>query len=130
LTTNPAAADEAATADYASQVALARAQEESQHKLTEEKNKYWAKEQPAMDQRDKMQALESRHATLQQQESELLRQIGEAERPLKTIRGGRIHNPASSDLPSLRASLSEVRSAKKGIERQIEEVQKSYQKQQ
>ncbi len=83
-----------------------------------------------MDQRDKMQALESRHATLQQQESELLRQIGEAERPLKTIRGGRIHNPASSDLPSLRASLSEVRSAKKGIERQIEEVQKSYQKQQ
>ena len=130
LSTDPAVAEEAATADYASQSALAKAQEESQHKLTEGKNKYWAKEQSAVDQRDKIRALESRYTALQQQESELLRQIGEAERPLTTIRGGHRSNPASSDLPSLRASLSDVRSAKDGIKRQMEEVQRSYQKQQ
>ena len=130
LTTDPTIAEQTAAADYASQAALAKGQEESRHKLTEEKNAYWVKEQPTIDQRHKIRGLESRYAALQEQESELQRQIEEAGTPLTTIRGRHISNPASSDLPSLRASLNKVRSAKEGIKRQMDEVQRSYKKQQ
>ena len=130
LTTDLAIAEQAATADYSSQVALAKAQEESRRKLTEEKTKYWAKEQSDLDQQHKIRALESRYATLQNQESELLRQIEEATQPLPTIRGGYIHNPASSDLPSLKASLRDVRNAKDRAKRQMEEVRRNYKSQQ
>jgi hypothetical protein len=126
LTTDSAVAEEAATVDYTSQVALSKAREESDRKLTGEKNKYWAKEQSTLDQRDKIRILESRYTALQQQESELQRQIGEARKSLTTIRGGHIPNPASSDLPSLEASLRNVRSAKDGVKRQIEEAQRSH----
>jgi hypothetical protein len=130
LTVDPAVAEQAATADYASQVSLSAAREESERKLSDEKNRYWTKEQSNLDQRETIRTLESRYRALQEQESELVRQIREASQKVTTIRGGHIRNPASSDVPSLEASLRDVRSAKDGIKRQIEQVQKSYQKQQ
>jgi len=123
VTIDPTVAERVAAADYASQVAAAKAQEQSQSKLTDGRNKYWAERESAMDQRDKIRRLESRYKALQQQESELLRQIGEAREPLTTVYGGTIHNPDRSQLPLLNGSLSEVRDAKKEIKKQLEAAQ-------
>jgi len=125
VTIDPAVGERAAAADYASQVAAGKAREQSQKKLIEEKNKYWAESESAKDQRDKIRALESHYRALQEQESELLRQIGEAKEPLTTIYGGTIHNPDRSQLPLLNGRLNEVRDAKKEIKKQLEAAQSS-----
>jgi chromosome segregation ATPase len=72
--------------------------------------------------------LQTRYADLQKQEDQLLVQIGEAKRPGPAYREGkslRHHpNPLVSQLPLLQSHLSDVRSEKKQVQRQLEKTQR------
>lgn len=73
-------------------------------------------------------ALQARYADLQKQEDQLLVQIGEAKQPGPAYREGkslRHHpNPLASQLPRLQSHLSDVRSEKKQVQRQLEKTQR------
>jgi len=73
-------------------------------------------------------ALQTRYADLQKQEDQLLVQIGEAKQPGPAYREGkslRHHpNPLASQLPRLQSHLSDVRSEKKQVQRQLERTQR------
>ena len=72
--------------------------------------------------------LQTRYADLQTQEDQLLVQIGEAKQPGPAYREGkslRHHpNPLASQLPRLQSRLSDVRSEKKQVQRQLEKTQR------
>jgi chromosome segregation ATPase len=72
--------------------------------------------------------LQTRYADLQKQEDQLLVQIGEAKQPGPAYREGkslRHHpNPLASQLPRLQSRLSDVRSEKKQVQRQLEKTQR------
>jgi hypothetical protein len=76
---------------------------------------------------NRTQALQARYAELQQQEDQLLLQIGEAKKPGPEYREGkslRHHaNRLASQLPLLQSHLSDVRSEKKQVQRQLEKAQ-------
>jgi chromosome segregation ATPase len=73
-------------------------------------------------------ALRTRYAELQEQEDQLLVQVGEAKQPGPAYREGkslRHHpNPLASQLPRLQSHLSDVRSEKKQVQRQLEKTQR------
>ncbi len=73
-------------------------------------------------------SLQTRYADLQTQEDQLLVQIGEAKQPGPAYREGkslRHHpNPLASQLPRLQSRLSDVRSEKKQVQRQLEKTQR------
>ena len=75
---------------------------------------------------NRTQALQTRYAELQKQEDQLLVQIGEAKRPGPAYREGKSlrhpPNPLASQLPLLQSHLSDVRSEKKQIQRQLEKA--------
>ncbi|PYL09942.1 MAG: hypothetical protein DME33_02810 [Verrucomicrobia bacterium] len=78
-----------------------------------------------------IQALQARHAALQQEENNLLLQIGEAKRPGPTRynRNGyptKSHepNPLASQLPLLNSHLSDVRREKSEVRKQLEKAQR------
>jgi chromosome segregation ATPase len=77
---------------------------------------------------NRTQELQTRYAELQKQEDELLVQIGEAKRPGPVYREGkalRHHpNPLASQLPLLQSHLSDVRSEKKQVQRQLEKTRR------
>ena len=73
-------------------------------------------------------SLQTHYADLQTQEDQLLVQIGEAKQPGPAYREGkslRHHpNPLASQLPRLQSRLSDVRSEKKQVQRQLEKTQR------
>ncbi len=74
------------------------------------------------------QALQTRYAELQKQEDDLLLQIGQAKQPGPAYREGksvRHHpNPLASQLARLQSHLSDVRSEKKQVQRQLDKTQR------
>lgn len=78
-----------------------------------------------------VRALQIRYDELQKQEDDLLLQIGEAKQPGPAYRGGKnnktlLHhpNPQKSQLPLLQSHLSDVRSEKKQVKKQLEKAQR------
>ena len=79
----------------------------------------------------RVQALQARYDELQKQEDNLLLQIGEAKQPGPAYRGGKntralLHhpNPEKSQLPLLQSHLTEVRSDKKQVRKQLDKEQR------
>ena len=112
-------------ANYA---AYQKQQEETQRQQAEaeaKNNAALAEQQAAT---NRTQALQTRYAELQKQEDQLLVQIGEAKRPGPVYREGkamRHHpNPLASQLPLLQSHLSDVRSEKRQVKRQLEKTQR------
>jgi len=78
-----------------------------------------------------VQALQTRYATLQKQEDDLLLQIGQAKQPGPAYRGGKngktvLHqpNPQKSQLPVLQSHLTDVRQEKRDVRKQLEKAQR------
>jgi len=113
------------TANYA---AYQKQEEETRHQRADvdaKNNAVLAEQQAAT---NRTQALQARYAELQKQEDQLLVQIGEAKRPGPVYREGkalRHHpNPLASQLPLLQSHLSDVRSEKRQLQRQLEKTQR------
>lgn len=72
---------------------------------------------------NRMQGLQARYGELQRQEDELLRQIGDANRPGPESRQGKsvVHhpNPLKARLPLLQSHLSDVRREKSEVRKQL-----------
>jgi len=113
------------TANYA---AYQKQEEETRHQRADadaKNNAVLAEQQAAT---NRTQALQARYAELQKQEDQLLVQIGEVKRPGPVYREGkalRHHpNPLASQLPLLQSHLSDVRSEKRQLQRQLEKTQR------
>jgi len=112
-------------ANYA---AYQKQEQQAQHEREDmaAKDKATAAQQQAATNR--IQALQDRYAALQQEEDALLQRIGEAKQPGPGYWVGKsLHhypNPQASQLPSLQIHLSDVRSEKKQIQRQLEKAQR------
>jgi len=81
--------------------------------------------------KNRAQALQARYNELQNQENDLLLQIGEAKQPGPTYYGGKnnrtlLHhpNPQKSQLPLLQGHLSDVRHQKEQVRKQLEKAQR------
>ncbi len=78
--------------------------------------------------KNRIQALQDRHAALQQEENALLLRIGEAKQPGPEYWHGKHKshhpNPQKSQLPLLQSQLTDVRSEKKQVQRQLEKAQR------
>jgi chromosome segregation ATPase len=103
-------------------------QTEAQHQregAAAKNNAMLAEQQTA---KDRIQALQDRHAALQQEENALLLRIGEAKQPGPEYWQGKHKshrpNPQKSQLPLLQSQLTDVRSEKKQVQRQLEKAQK------
>lgn len=111
----------------ANYTAYQKQQEETrrQQQDAEAKSKAALAEQQAATSRT--QALQARYGELRKQEDDLLRQIGEAKQPGPEYRQGKSvrhqPNPQKSQLPLLQSHLSDVRSEKKQVQRQLEKAQ-------
>ena len=77
---------------------------------------------------NRTQGLQTRYAELQKEEDQLLVRIGEAKRPGPEYREGKSlrhqPNPLASQLPLLESHLSDVRTEKKRVQRQLEKTQR------
>jgi chromosome segregation ATPase len=78
--------------------------------------------------KNRIQALQDRYTALQQEENALLLRIGEAKQPGPEYWQGKHKshrpNPQKSQLPLLQSQLSDVRSEKKQVQRQLEKSQR------
>jgi chromosome segregation ATPase len=103
-------------------------------KATRKNNEQLAKERADIhewlgDQRQNVQTLQARYQQLQQQEADLLSQIGamQSQPALAQIRSGRRYysysNPLRANLPSLQSQLSDVRREKAQVREQLEKTQ-------
>ena len=76
---------------------------------------------------NRSQALQTRYAQLQNQEDDLLLQIGEAKKPGPSYRQGKTvrhqPNPQKSQLPVLQSHLTDVRQEKSEVRKQLEKAQ-------
>ena len=76
---------------------------------------------------NRTQALQTRYADLQNQEDDLLRQIGQAKQPGPEYRQGKSvrhqPNPQKSQLPVLQSHLKDVRLEKSGVRKELEKAQ-------
>jgi len=115
----------------ASYTAYQKQQEQTRHQQEQEaaKNNATVAQQQAA--KTRAQALQARYDELQKQEDNLLLQIGEAKQPGPAYRGGKnnrtlLHhpNPQKSQLPFLQSHLSDVRSEKKQVRKQLEKEQR------
>jgi hypothetical protein len=108
--------------------AYQKQEQEAQHEREDmaAKNKAAAAQQQA--DTNRIQVLQDRYAALQQEEDALLHRIGEAKQPGPGYWvGKKLHhypNPQASQLPFLQSHLSDVRSEKKQIQRQLEKAQR------
>jgi hypothetical protein len=108
--------------------AYQKQQEETRHQQqdADEKNNVVVAAQQAATNR--MQGLQARYAELQKQEDELLRQIGQAKQPGPEYRQGKSvrhqPNPQKSALPLLQSHLSDVRSEKREVKKQLGKAQR------
>jgi chromosome segregation ATPase len=77
---------------------------------------------------NELRTLQARYDELQKQEDDLLLQIGEAKQPGPARRVGKKlqhdPNPQKSQLPLLQSHLSDVRSEKKQVRKQLDKAQK------
>ena len=80
---------------------------------------------------NRIHELQTRYATLQKQEEELLLQISQAKQPGPEYYGGKNHktllhrqNPQKSQLPILQSRLSDVRHEKGEVRKQLEKTQR------
>jgi len=77
---------------------------------------------------NEIRTLQDRYAALQREEDALLQQIGEAKQPGPAYRVGKKlqhhPNPQKSQLPLLQSHLSDVRSEKKQVRKQLEKAQR------
>ena len=103
-------------------------QTEAQHQREDaaaKNNAMLAEQQTA---KNRIQALQGRHAALQQEENALLLKIGEAKQPGPEYWHGKHKshhpNPQKSQLPLLQSQLTDVRSEKKQVQRQLEKAQR------
>lgn len=107
-------------ANYA---AYQKQQEEArrQHEEADAKNKAVLAEQQAA--ANHTQGLQARYTELQRQEDDLLRQIGQANRPGPEYRQGKsvLHhpNPLKAQLPVLQSHLSDVRREKSEVRKEL-----------
>jgi len=78
--------------------------------------------------KNRIHALQDRHAALQQEENALVLRIGEAKQPGPEYWHGKHKshhpNPQKSQLPLLQSQLTDVRSEKKQVQRQLEKAQR------
>ena len=116
------------TANYA---AYQKQQQEAQRQREDAtaKNKAVSVQQESANNR--IQALQDRYATLQEEENALLSRIGEAKQPGPAYWGGKqnrtlLHypNPQASQLPLLQSRLNDVRRDKNGTKKQLEPAQR------
>jgi hypothetical protein len=110
----------------ANYTAYQKQQEETRHQQAEadaKNNAALAEQQAAT---NRTQALQARYGELQKQEDDLLRQIGDANRPGPEYRQGKsvLHrpNPQKSQLPILQSHLSDVRREKSEVRKQLEKA--------
>jgi chromosome segregation ATPase len=79
-------------------------------------------------QQNAVRALQNRYDELQQQENDLLLQIGQAKQPGTAYRVGKKlehrPNPKKSQLPLLQSHLSDVRHEKKQVSKELEKAQR------
>ncbi len=77
---------------------------------------------------NEIRTLQDRYSALQREEDALLQQIGEAKQPGPAYRVGKKlqhhPNPQKSQLPLLQSHLSDVRSEKKQVRKQLEKAQR------
>jgi len=112
----------------ASYTAYQKQQEQTRHQQEQEaaKNNATLAQQQAA--KTRAQALQARYDELQKQEDNLLLQIGEAKQPGPAYRVGKKlqHHPnlQKSQLPLLQSHLSDVRSEKKQVRKQLEKEQR------
>jgi len=112
----------------ASYTAYQKQQEQTRHQQEQEaaKNNATLAQQQAA--KTRAQALQARYDELQKQEDNLLLQIGEAKQPGPAYRVGKKlqhhPNPQKSQLPLLQSHLSDVRSEKKQVRKQLEKEQR------
>lgn len=103
-----------------------QAEAQRQREETEAKNNAILAQQQAA--KDRTQTLQTRYATLQQEENALLLKIGEAKQPGPEYRQGKHKghhpNPQKSQLPLLQSQLSEVRHEKGKVRKQLEKDQR------
>ena len=99
--------------------AYQKQQEETQHQQHDADAKNNAAVAAQQSATSRTQALQTRYATLQKQEDDLLLQIGEAKQPGPEHRQGKSvrhqPNPQKSQLPLLQSHLSDVRREKKKL---------------
>jgi chromosome segregation ATPase len=109
--------------------AYQKQQEETrrQQQDADTKNKALLADQQAAVNRTK--GLQARYGELQRQEDELLRQIGDANRPGPESRQGKsvVHhpNPLKAQLPILQSHLSDVRREKSDVRKQLQKASDS-----
>jgi hypothetical protein len=111
--------------------ALRKQQEEAlrqKAEVTDKNNKYAGEQLSALDAAKHQRALQARYNELQQQEADLLQQIGQAKQPGARMYSGRGYpsryrydNPLASQLPSLEGRLDDVRHEKDQIRKQLEQ---------
>jgi hypothetical protein len=108
--------------------AYQKQQEETQHQQHDadaKNNAVVAAQQSAT---SRTQALQTRYATLQKQEDDLLHQIGQAKQPGLEYRQGKSvrhqPNPQKSELPLLQSHLSDVRHEKTEVKKQLAKAQR------
>jgi hypothetical protein len=118
---------EKAAAYSAEQNAALEQARKQQEEATAKRNEQLAKEQAGVDwttgQRQKIQALQARYNDLQQQEDNLLSEIGARK---SEPRGSRrtIGNSGRSELPRLQSDLADVRREKDQVRQQLEQLQR------
>jgi hypothetical protein len=110
---------------------LARQTDELNKQRKQEQQRQWAGQQAQQAKRGNIQALVDRLSDLQQQEENLLVQIGQAEKAETDARrqwisqGGTMYSaPVEAQLPLLRGRLDNVRDEKERVRRQLEQAQR------
>jgi hypothetical protein len=128
--------DSEKAADYSAQqnaaLEQARKQQEEAWRQTTEASQKANQDRAEHERRQNtVRVLQSRYNELQKQEDELLLQIGAAKQPGPAYRGGKnnrtlLHhpNPQKSQLPLLQSHLSDVRSEKKQVKKQLDKAER------
>ena len=122
--------------DYSAEKAADYAVDQKQHEqsrrqqddVAAQKKAAFAKQQALT---NRIQALQDRYTALQQQEDNLLLQIGEAKKPGPAYWGGKNNqtlrhypNPQKSQLPLLESHLKDIRHEKEQVRKQLEKAQR------
>jgi len=124
-----------ASAYAAEQAANYTAYQKQQEEAQRERENIAAKQQAVLAEQEaaknRTQALQAHYNELQQQEDDLLLQIGEAKQPGPAYYGGKNNrtllrhpNPQKSQLPLLQSHLSDVRHQKGQVRKQLDKAQR------
>jgi chromosome segregation ATPase len=112
------------TANYAT---YQKQQEEALRQKAEASQKANQVQAERENRQNQIRTLQARHDQLQKQEDDLLLQIGEAKQPGPAYQVGKKlqhhPNPQKSQLPVLQSHLSDIRSEKKKLRKQLDKAQ-------